>query len=225
MGFLKPVRILTILKKGYKLLPLFLWATSIVLLVSASVPGQLEQHKLDISLAAIAIEIFSGIASILIIPPQWVFSLILLSLIGLLIYYLYRRQQQKDRPHRWQILSLSIVIITSLLLSSHIPAKIRFYTSATEFDRVLMQQILKNLDYKPGDIGNFTILNVRAYINSESTKSKSVYFITKEVDTSLHKSRHGFAYLSNLPSARAADELGTYTHIDGKWYIFDSQKM
>jgi hypothetical protein len=216
MKFIKADKISTIVKKCCKPLPLFSGVISIILLISASVPGQLEQHEFDASWALISICV--GIASILRIPPQWLFNFVLLSIISLEIYYFYHRWHKGDKLQISQILSLSIIIITSLLLSNRIPAKINFHTSATEFDRVLMQEILNNRDRKPREIGNFTILSIHSDTNPENTQAKSIYFTTKEVSSFLHESHHGFAYLSD--SSKTSDDRGTYTHIYGKWYIF-----
>jgi hypothetical protein len=126
-----------------------------------------------------------------------------------------------------QVSGISILLIsifTTLLLQFEIPAKLYFYTSADEFKRILVGQVLNKSIYNIKHIGNIEV-NEIVIENSEreSSQDKYVYFVTHETRDFIEGNRqgYGFAYFPDLPK-NSTDEI---THIDGKWYIFHRKRI
>jgi hypothetical protein len=181
------------LGKYLQFFPLFLGTICTICLCIAIVPGRLESYiERDYSVFILSIAgrylLYAGLSI-------WAGSEFL---------KIFRCDRSKIAISG--IISLILVILTNIILSYDLPARLYFYTSISEFDRVLVRQ---NFPVgKVGRIGNFEIQEI-------SVVEKDTYFTTTYyagIDT---KDRYGFAYIPN------SSRRQLYTqHINGGWYIF-----
>jgi hypothetical protein len=183
----------SMLRQYSRLFPLFLCVICTICLGLAVVPGRLESYierNYSIFILSIAgryllyigLSIWAGVETIAIL----------------------RRDRSKIKISG--IISLTLVILTSLILSCDLPARLYFHTSVKEFDRVLVRQEL--IAGKAEQIGNFDIQEI-------SIIAKGTYFITTYTYGMDTKDRYGFAY---LPDSSQRNHY--IQHINEKWYIF-----
>jgi hypothetical protein len=104
------------------------------------------------------------------------------------------------------IISMMLVILTNIILSYNLPARLYFHTSIDEFDRVLVRQNFPA--GKAERIANFEIKEIR-------TIEKGTYFTTTYYTGIDTKDRYGFAYLLDSSHPKHYTQ-----HINRKWYIF-----
>jgi hypothetical protein len=161
----------SILKKCYKFLPLFLGTICIVLMGLALLPGRLQWY-IDTHIYAKSDDIFHyaifSIGLLIGLP-----LLCILTIYEIVQIFLYRQNY-----HRFSgVLSVLILISTTLALSFDLPARLYFFTNLPQFKQALSQHILNN-----GARKNF-------YVQTTS-------FIPVDSPPQMEE-EHGFAYLSN----------------------------
>jgi hypothetical protein len=117
------------------------------------------------------------------------------------------------RPHSW---AMGILLVTVLLMSFHVPAKLAFASSYPGFQ----EAIATPANQQGRTIG---LYNVEAV---EQTPSGEIFFPTYNFWASAVTSWHGFVYQPDrqrsTANARCGARFGahTYTHLFGDWYIF-----
>jgi hypothetical protein len=117
------------------------------------------------------------------------------------------------RPYNW---TMGILLVTVLLMSFHVPAKLAFAFSYSGFQ----EAIATPANQQGRTIG---LYNVEAV---SQTPSGEIFFPTYNFWASSVTSWHGFVYRPDrrrsVTNARCGARFGahTYTHLFGDWYIF-----
>jgi hypothetical protein len=180
------------LRQYSRLFPLFLCAICTICLGLAVVPGRLESY----------IERNYSIF-ILSIAGRYLLYIGLSIWAGAETIAIFKRDRSKIKTSG--IISLTLVILTSIILSCDLPARLYFHTSVRELERVLVRE--KFIEGNAERIGNFDIQEI-------SIIAKGTYFLTTYTYGMDTKDRYGFAYLPD------SSQHNHYQHIKGKWYIF-----
>lgn len=221
----------SIFRLSDNLVPLFIGVLALILSITSSVPGRLEQHSQGVSF-------FIGIFFFL--PITMIFDILNIPRIDLSIlgeiflilpfvlfagYDIYQILfRDRHNPMRLQLSGIfSFLIVATTILSIHfsIPAKLCFLTHQDRF-----QQALAESNYK--SVKQIGLIKIQDIVvrnsDEEKDRGKDIYFET--VNTSdgwSDRLSYGFLYsASNLKNVDE-DVRQSYKHIYGKWYIFGNR--
>jgi hypothetical protein len=159
----------SILKKCYKFLPLFLGTICIVLMGLALLPGRLQWY-IDTHIYA---RFYDGISIVVFIVLFIGLPLLCMLAIGEIIQLFWYRQSRRRFSG---ILSLLMLIFTSSALSFDLPTRIYFFTHLLQYEQDLSRS-------SNGDRKNFYVQTI-SFIPVDSPPQAA--------------EEHGFAYLPNL---------------------------
>jgi hypothetical protein len=212
MRLTKIGKILMFLKIYYS--PIFVVIICGTLLGLAFVPGRLEYRIMQLLVWTPAFFVESLPYTIMLVFGSFSYGIYRL---------LWKRQDPQHLINLPNIISLSIIINTSLLLYFNIPTRLCFHTYQQQFERTVKEQqpfdndLRTNID-KIGDIGiHYTYVEQSTETDSQE---QHIYFATNVTNAFGGKRLYGygFAYLPYLPKKQ---KRGTILLYDD-WYIFHS---
>jgi hypothetical protein len=192
--------------KYLKWLPLVLISSiSCFHLITSLYPGKLE-HFLEEQIWLVLASYLIGL-------------LFLLAVVASFLVCKFRKKPSHQvpallkRPHNW---AMGILLVTVLLMSFHVPARLAFAFSYPGFQ----EAIATPANQQGRTIGLYNVEAVK------QTPSGEIFFPTYNFWASAVTSWHGFVYKPDRQSSNANAPRGarfgahTYTHLFGDWYIF-----